>query len=74
MHDALYQRQPSWAELAEPTAYFAALADTVGIERAALTACLTQGTARDEVVADARRAVALASRCRSLTIGEPLHA
>ena len=56
MHDALYQRQSAWAELAEPSAYFAALADTVGIERAPLTACLTQGTARDEVVADARRA------------------
>lgn len=56
MHDALYQRQAAWADLPDPSAYFATLADTVGLERAALRACLEDGQARAAVQADAERA------------------
>lgn len=61
-HDALYQRQTTWATLDDPTRYFAALADTVGLERAALSACLADATVRAEIAADAQRAYRAGAR------------
>jgi len=61
-HDALFQRQPTWASLSDPSAYFLALADTVGLERAALTACLGDGGVRAVVEGDARRAIRAGAR------------
>ena len=54
-HDALFQRQPVWAPLADPTAYFLALADTLGLDRRALEACRADDGVRAEIAADARR-------------------
>jgi protein-disulfide isomerase len=62
VHDALFQRQPAWAPLPDPSGYFAALADTVGLERAALDACLAAGSVRAEVEADARRSYRAGAR------------
>jgi len=61
-HDALYQRQTTWASLDDPTAYFAALADTVGLERSALATCLGDATVRAEIAADAQRAYRAGAR------------
>ncbi len=62
VHDALFQRQSTWAPLADPTPYFAALGDTAGLERAALAACLADDGVRAEVEADARRAYRAGAR------------
>jgi protein-disulfide isomerase len=55
-HDALFQRQTAWAPMGDPTPYFAALADTIGLDRAALAACLADDGVRSEITADAERA------------------
>jgi len=55
-HDALFQRQPTWAPLADPAPYFAALADTIGLDRRALAACLADDAIREAIAADAARA------------------
>ena len=55
-HDALFQRQAVWAPLADPAGYFAALADTLGLDRRALATCLADDGVRAEITADARRA------------------
>ena len=55
-HDALFQRQPAWAPLADPAPYFAALADTIGLDRRALAACLADDAMREAIAADAARA------------------
>ena len=62
MHDALYQRQAVWAELEDPTPFFAALGDTVGLDRAALARCVADGGARREIEADARGAYRAGAR------------
>jgi protein-disulfide isomerase len=61
-HDALFQRQSVWAPLAEPTTYFAALADTIGLDRRALSACLADQGVRDEITADAQRSYRAGAR------------
>jgi len=61
-HDALFQRQPAWAPLADPTSYFAALADTIGLDRRALSACLADDAVRHEIAADAARAYRAGAR------------
>ncbi len=62
MHDALFQRQSVWAPLADPSTYFAALADTVGLARRPLAACLTDGSVRAEVAAEAQRSYRAGAR------------
>jgi protein-disulfide isomerase len=56
-HDALYQDQDSWATLADPKPALIAIAQRAGADRAKLRACLTDGTARKTVEADAQRAL-----------------
>ena len=55
LHDLLYERQDEWAGLAEPTAYFLTLADSVHLSRAQLTRCVTSNAARREVEGDLDR-------------------
>ena len=62
LHDLLYEYQEEWASLAEPTSYFQALGDSVGLDRARLAACVEGNTARGEVEADAARAVRSGAR------------
>ena len=53
MHDLLFRHQPEWAGLAKPLAYFIALGDSAGLDRARLTRCITSRAAQPEVEADA---------------------
>lgn len=62
LHDLLYEHQEEWAGLAEPTTYFQALGDSVGLDRARLVACVEGNTARSEVEADAARALRSGAR------------
>jgi protein-disulfide isomerase len=62
MHDALFLRQSVWAPLPEPGPYLLALADSAGIDRRALTSCVTANAARAEIEGDARRAARSGAR------------
>ena len=62
LHDLLYDHQEEWAALAEPTSFFQALSDSVGMDRTRLAACVAGNTARGEVAADAARAVRSGAR------------
>lgn len=52
VHDRLFERQPQWASLETPRAYFLALADSAGADRAALARCLASDAAGAAVQAD----------------------
>lgn len=52
MHDLLFRHQDQWAELQEPGAYFLALGDSVGADRAELQACLASKAMRPLVKSD----------------------
>jgi len=56
-HDRLYARQDDWAELADPVPYFLAQVKPLGLNEAATMACLTSGTTRATIRADAEGAV-----------------
>ena len=56
VHDLLYEHQSDWAELKDPAAYLLALADSAGISKTALTACVKSTTTTEEVRADAEGA------------------
>ena len=62
MHDALYQRQPAWAELAAPGPYLLAVADTLGLNHAALAACVAAGATRAAIQRDADQARRIGAR------------
>ena len=53
VHDLLYQYQDKWATLKEPGAFFLSLADSAGIRKDSLAACLKAGAARPVVQDDA---------------------
>jgi len=55
-HDALYQQQDNWAKLAQPQPALIGIAQRAGADRAKLRACLSDGSARKAVEADAQRA------------------
>ena len=57
MHDVLFLRQPVWGPLPQPGPYLLALADSAGVTREPLVACVTSGATRSEIQADAQRAV-----------------
>ena len=61
-HDALYQQQDDWAKLAQPQPALIVIAQRAGVDRAKLRACLTAGSARKEVEADAQRATRSGAR------------
>ena len=62
MHDALYQRQPAWAELAAPGPYLLAVADTLGLDHAALARCVASGATRPAIQRDADQARRIGAR------------
>ena len=62
MHDALFLRQAAWAPLDDPAPYLLALADSVGVDRKALTTCLTTRATRAEIEQDAYRAARTGAR------------
>ena len=53
MHDLLFRHQDAWVELKDPGSYFLSLGDSIGANRAELTACLTTHQTRALVQADA---------------------
>ena len=61
-HDALYQQQDDWAKLAQPQPALIVIAQRAGVDRPKLRACLTAGSARKEVEADAQRATRSGAR------------
>jgi protein-disulfide isomerase len=56
VHDLLYRHQDVWAPLKEPGAFFLSLADSAGISRPALLACVKSPSTHDAVRADAEGA------------------
>jgi protein-disulfide isomerase len=62
VHDAMFLRQERWAGLAEPGPYLIALAESVGVARAALLRCAQTKATRREVEDDAQRALASGAR------------
>jgi protein-disulfide isomerase len=62
MHDLLFRHQDDWAKLADPRAYFLALGDSAGLNRARLADCLASPDARSEVAADAERSARAGAR------------
>ncbi len=56
VHDLLFRHQQVWSPLKEPGAFFLTLADSAGLNKAALTSCLQRGEVRDLVRADAEGA------------------
>jgi protein-disulfide isomerase len=56
MHDLLFHNQEHWAELQAPLPYLRVLADSAGLDRAALTRCLASPATAALVRADAERA------------------
>jgi protein-disulfide isomerase len=57
VHDLLFRHQRTWAPLREPGAFLLTLADSVGMSKTDLLACLKSKVARQEVEADAAGAV-----------------
>jgi protein-disulfide isomerase len=56
VHDLLYQHQDTWAPLKEPGPFLLSLADSAGISKPALLACLQAPGTQGEVRADAEGA------------------
>jgi len=54
-HDLLYQYQDQWAPLADPSAYFSALAENAGLDRAKLQTCLQDPSIREAIQLEAQR-------------------
>jgi protein-disulfide isomerase len=52
MHDLLFRHQAEWSDLGEPGPYFLALGDSLGTDRATLTACLQSAATRPLIKAD----------------------
>ncbi|MBX3144023.1 MAG: thioredoxin domain-containing protein [Trueperaceae bacterium] len=48
-HDLLFERQPTWSRVIDPSAAFAGIAETAGIDAAAFGACLGSGQFADLV-------------------------
>ena len=56
VHDLLYQHQEIWAPLREPGVFLMTLADSVGLPRDSLTACLQGHEMEERVAGDAASA------------------
>jgi protein-disulfide isomerase len=53
MHDQLFRTQEQWGELEQPGSFFLALADSAGLDRDQVTACVRTAATRDLVRSDA---------------------
>lgn len=54
VHHLLFERQDAWAPLADPEAALLGIADSAGVDRAALLACLAEPGVRQAVEFEAR--------------------
>lgn len=57
VHDALYEKQPSWAELTVPWPALIALADSAGVGHDSLVSCLNARATVDAIAKDAQGAM-----------------
>lgn len=57
VHDALYLHQPEWAPLADPMPALLALADSSGVRRDSLTACVNSHATVEAIQQDAQGSV-----------------
>jgi protein-disulfide isomerase len=57
VHDALYQHQPEWAPLADPLPALLALADSAGVRRDSLAACVASHATMETIQQDAQGSV-----------------
>lgn len=57
VHDLLYEHQDVWAPLKDPAPFLLSLADSAGLNRKSVLACLQDSTVRRTVEADARAAI-----------------
>ena len=62
VHDLLFATQERWAGLAEPGRLFLQLADSAGVDRDSVTACVRAAATREIVRADAEGAVRSGAR------------
>jgi protein-disulfide isomerase len=62
VHDALYQRQPAWANLPAPGPYLLAVADTLGLNHVGLAACVSAGATRARIEQEAAEAGRIGAR------------
>lgn len=62
VHDLLFRNQDNWNTLKQPGAYFQSLADSAGLDRGELAACMKDSTAQEEVKGDADGAVRSGAR------------
>jgi protein-disulfide isomerase len=53
VHDLLFQYQDTWAPLKEPGPFFVSLADSAGLSKKALLACLQAAETREDLKAEA---------------------
>lgn len=56
VHDALFHTQERWSPLADATPVFDSLARAQGVDVSAMRACVSSGTVRSLIAADAERA------------------
>jgi protein-disulfide isomerase len=56
LHDLLFKHQETWAPLKEPGPFLLSLADSAGVPRQSMEACLTSEATREELKADAEGA------------------
>ena len=62
VHDLLFEHQQAWAPLANPRPFFLSLADSAGIPREGIEACLEGGQGRADAGADAEGAARTGAR------------
>jgi protein-disulfide isomerase len=53
MHDALFEHQPAWAQLPDPSAYFFSLGASLGLRTDALGMCVADTALRTAIAAEA---------------------
>jgi len=56
-HDLIFRSQETWAPLRDPAPFLLSLADSLGLGRPALTACLADQSVRELIRSDAQGAV-----------------
>jgi len=57
VHDMLFDQQPIWAQLDDPSAYFFSVAAAVGLDTDSLDACVTDGRMREVIASEAQSVV-----------------
>jgi protein-disulfide isomerase len=57
VHDLLFEQQPTWAPLDDPSPVFYSIANAAGLARDSLDACLTSGRVRELIMQEAQSVV-----------------